>query len=108
MFQVQGFFNTLNDLRGTLAAVERVNSVLLRAEVDESLAYGLEREIQQKGAPDENFGLFLVNNIDKETRNIPYMSALKSASDVSKLAWSGDICLEGIWYKSELLFLLNT
>lgn len=101
-FAVQGFFNTLNDLRGTLAAVERVNSVLLRAEVDESLAYGLEREIQQKGAPDENFGLFLVNNIDKETRNIPYMSALKSASDVSKLAWSGDICLEDVYFSYPL------
>lgn len=47
-FAVQGLVNTFGDLRGALAAIERINSVLSGAEIDEALAYGLERQIQKK------------------------------------------------------------
>ncbi|KAJ6410749.1 hypothetical protein OIU84_007496 [Salix udensis] len=40
-FAVQGLVNTLGDLRGALAAIERINSVLSGVEIDEALAYAL-------------------------------------------------------------------
>ncbi|CAM8906015.1 unnamed protein product [Rhodiola kirilowii] len=39
-FAVQGLVNTFGDLRGSLAATERINSVLSRVEADEALAFG--------------------------------------------------------------------
>ena len=67
-------------------------------QIDEALAYGLEREIQQKKVDDEKLGLFSVNGSNEKTifPNIHYMSALRSTSNVHNIAWSGDICLEGI------------
>lgn len=98
VFQVQGLVNTFGDLRGTFAAVERINSVISGAEVDEALAYGLEKEIQKKGVDDENIKLFFPNGAFEKSEqfNTHYMSALKSASNVERLAWSGDVALEGI------------
>ncbi|KAK9292164.1 hypothetical protein L1049_020123 [Liquidambar formosana] len=95
-FAVQGLVNTFGDLRGSLAAIERINSVFSEVEIDEALAYGLEREIQQKEVHDENMALFFINGFDEKNRslNMHYMSALKSASNVCSLAWSGDVCLE--------------
>lgn len=95
--QVQGGVNTLGDIRGTLAAVERINSVLSSIDIDESLAYGLDKEFQSKGIQDENFELFYKNGYleHNQTRSVCYMSALRSANDWCSLAWSGDICLEG-------------
>ncbi|ONI25211.1 hypothetical protein PRUPE_2G289200 [Prunus persica] len=95
-FAVQGLVNTFGDLRGTFAAVERINSVLSGVEIDESLAYGLEREMQQKKLLDENYRLFLIDGSSEKNQsvNTRYMSALKSASNISRLAWSGDVCLE--------------
>lgn len=89
--------NTFGDLRGSLAAVERINSVFTVGQIDESLAYGLEREIQTEETIDEKLKLFFVNGYDKKTisSNIHYMSALRSASNAHTLAWSGDVCLEG-------------
>lgn len=97
-FQVQGLVNTFGDLRGTFAAVERINSVLSGVEIDEALAYGLEREMQEKKLLDEKYRLFLTNGLSEKNQsvNTRFMSALKSASNVSRLAWSGDVCLEGI------------
>lgn len=97
-FQVQGLVNTFGDLRGAFAATERINSVLYGAEIDEALAYGLERDIKRQGLHDKNFELFFVNGSNKnnQSRNMHYMSALKSTSSLGSLAWSGDICLEGI------------
>ncbi|KAF8379407.1 hypothetical protein HHK36_028842 [Tetracentron sinense] len=94
-FAVQGLVNTFGDLRGTLAAIERINSVISRTEIDESLAYGLERE-QQKKVDDDNLGLFYgdLYNEKNQAVNMHYMSALKSPSNGCSVAWSGDICLE--------------
>ncbi|KAJ0100462.1 hypothetical protein Patl1_20055 [Pistacia atlantica] len=103
-FAVQGLVNTFGDLRGTFAAVERINSVLSGTEVDEALAYGLDREIQQKEVKDENIKLFLSNDsIGKnQYSNMDYMSALKSASNVCTVAWSGDVCLEDVHFSYPL------
>lgn len=97
-FQVQGLVNTFGDLRGAFAAVERINSVLSKVEIDEALAHGLEREIQEKEKHDEITKLFFVNGYLESNKyfNAHYMSALKSASNLSTYAWSGDVCLEGI------------
>ena len=67
-------------------------------EIDEALAYGLEREIRQTKLRDENYKLFLDDSSSEKDHsvNTHYMSALKSASSVGSLAWSGDVCLEGI------------
>lgn len=103
-FAVQGLVNTFGDLRGTFAAVERINSVLSGVEIDESLAYGLEREMQQKKLLDENYRLFLIDGSSEKSQsvNTHYMSALKSASNISRLAWSGDVCLEDVHFSYPL------
>ncbi|KAG2711248.1 hypothetical protein I3760_04G068100 [Carya illinoinensis] len=97
-FAVQGLVNTFSDLRGTFAAVERINSVLSEVEIDEALAYGLEREMQHKEVQDDSYKLFLINGYDEKilSKNMHYMSALKSSSKVSSLAWSGDVGLEAL------------
>ncbi|KAJ6676175.1 ATP-BINDING CASSETTE SUB-FAMILY B [Salix viminalis] len=103
-FAVQGLVNTLGDLRGALAAIERINSVLSGVEIDEALAYGLERQIQKKEIHDEKISLFLVNGYSGQNGvfNTHYMSALKSASNVCSFAGSGDICLEDVHFSYPL------
>ncbi|WCJ36583.1 ABC transporter B family member 28 [Euphorbia peplus] len=103
-FAVQGLVNTFGDLRGAFAAVERINSVLSEEEIDEGLAYGLEREIQEKNKHDEIARLFFVNGYTGKSDNIntPYMSALKSNSNLSTYAWSGDVCLEDVHFSYPL------
>ncbi|KAJ6869732.1 hypothetical protein NC651_034446 [Populus alba x Populus x berolinensis] len=98
-FAVQGLVNTFGDLRGALAAIERINSVLSGAEIDEALAYGLERQIQKKEVHDEKISLFLVDGYSGQNQifNTHYMSALKSANTLCSFAGSGDVCLEGIF-----------
>ncbi|XLR32049.1 hypothetical protein S83_059949 [Arachis hypogaea] len=59
-FAVQGLITTVGDLRGAFAAVDKINSVFSGVQVDDSLAYGLERELrQQKAVDDEKYKLFL-------------------------------------------------
>lgn len=88
--------NTFGDLRGAFAAVERINSVLSGAEFDEALAYALEKDLKRRKLHDPNLESLLVNSNGKaQTSSVGYMSSLKSASDVRKLAESGDIHLEG-------------
>ncbi|KAK2653752.1 hypothetical protein Ddye_013608 [Dipteronia dyeriana] len=98
-FAVQGLVNTFGDLRGTFAAVERINSVLSGTEIDAALAYGLEREIQQK-VYNENLKLFLFDGTHGKHQysNMHYMSALKSATNVCSVAWSADVCLEDVHF----------
>lgn len=90
--------NTFGDLRGAFAATERINSVLSGAEIDEALAYALEKDLKRRKLPDPNLETLLANvsNGKMHTRSVGYMSSLKSASDVRNLAESGDICLEGM------------
>ncbi|CAK7337179.1 unnamed protein product [Dovyalis caffra] len=103
-FAVQGLVNTFGDLRVALAAIERINSVLSGVEIDEALAYGLERQIQQKDAHDEKISLFLVNGYSGQNQNFNthYMSALKSVSNVCSFAGSGDVCLEDVHFSYPL------
>ena len=105
IFQVQGLVNTFGDLRGAFAATERINSVLSGAEIDEALAYGLERDIKNQEVHDKNFGLFINGyDINNQSLNMHYMSALKSTSSLGSLAWSGDVCLEGIFIQFTFFF----
>ncbi|XP_074291212.1 ABC transporter B family member 28 isoform X2 [Silene latifolia] len=99
-FAVQGLVYTIGDLRGAFAAIERINSILSGSEIDEALAYGLRKQIRPKDAEDEKFKLFTVNGFDEHHRfnNLHYMSNLGSSSDVSSLAWSGDICIEDVHF----------
>ncbi|CAN1180616.1 ABC transporter B family member 28, partial [Linum perenne] len=102
-FAVQGLVNTSGDLRATLAAVERVNSILTGVEVDETLAYGLEKEIQQNEHKNEALKLFSDNgHIRKNSRSLHYMSDLKSANNLYDIAWSADICLEDVHFSYPL------
>ncbi|KAF0909617.1 hypothetical protein E2562_039109 [Oryza meyeriana var. granulata] len=91
-FAVQGAVNTLGDLRGTFASIERINSILSAEDIDDSLAYGLAKELE-----DSNGG---VN--ENGTANKHYMSALKSSKSCSNLAWSGDIHLEDVHFSYPL------
>lgn len=97
-FAVQGLVNTFGDLRVALAATERINSVLSDAEIDEALAYSLEKDMKQKKVHDETLELYLVNgsNEKKQSTKIRYMSTLKFGSSVRNLAETGDICLEDV------------
>ncbi|XP_039032110.1 ABC transporter B family member 28 isoform X2 [Hibiscus syriacus] len=99
-FAVQGLVNTFGDLRGTFSSVERINSIISGAEIDEALAYGLEKEIQKKEVHDENIKLFISNGAFGKSQQLDshYWSALKSTSDVGRLAWSGDVALEDVHF----------
>nr|GLL21098.1 ABC transporter B family member 28 [Ipomoea trifida] len=98
-FAVQGLVNTFGDLRVAFASVDRINSVLSGAEIDEALAYALHKDMKQKNAHDKNFSLFVVNGSDgMRSTNLGYMSSLKSGSSVRSLAQSGDICLEDVHF----------
>ncbi|MCD7450125.1 ABC transporter B member 28 [Datura stramonium] len=97
-FAVQGLVNTFGDLRAALAATERINSVLSDAEIDEALAYSLEKDMKQKKVHDETLELYLVNgsNGKKQSTKTRYMSTLKFGGNVRNLAETGDICLEDV------------
>ncbi|KAH6835901.1 non-intrinsic ABC protein 8 [Perilla frutescens var. hirtella] len=102
-FAVQGMVNTFGDLRGAFAAVERINSVLSGAEIDEALANALEKDLKRRKLNDPNLEPLLVNSNGKiQTSSVGYMSSLKSASDVRKLAESGDIHLEDVYFSYPL------
>ncbi|KAF7096990.1 hypothetical protein CFC21_098862 [Triticum aestivum] len=94
---VQGAVNTLGDLRGTFASIERINSVLSAKDIDDSLAYGLAKELDNKEPEDSNARVH-----ENGTVNTHYMSALKSSSSCSDLAWSGDIHLEDVHFSYPL------
>ncbi|KAK2985080.1 hypothetical protein RJ640_022958 [Escallonia rubra] len=99
-FAVQGLVNTFGDLRGAFAATERIKSVLSGADIDEALAYGLEKDLKQKKVRDEHLELFFTDGLDRErqSQNTWYMSSLKAGSNVRRLAGSGDICLEDVHF----------
>ncbi|XP_026381602.1 ABC transporter B family member 28 [Papaver somniferum] len=103
-FAVQGLVNTFGDLRATFAAVERINSVLSGTEIDESLAYGLERELHKKEGSSGNLELFYDNDFTEKNvaLNEHYMSALKSSGNGCGVAWNGDISLEDVHFSYPL------
>ncbi|KAG6391936.1 hypothetical protein SASPL_149700 [Salvia splendens] len=102
-FAVQGVVNTFGDLRGAFAAVERINSVLSGAEIDEALAYALEKDLNRRKSHDPNLEPLLADSNGKmQTSRVRYMSSLKSGSDVRQLAESGDIHLEDVHFSYPL------
>ncbi|KAI3762447.1 hypothetical protein L1987_52877 [Smallanthus sonchifolius] len=103
-FAVQGLVNTIGDLRGAFAATERINSILSGSEIDQALAYGLEKDIKQKLGTDNNLKMFFINdpNDKRRSQNMRYMSSLTAASSVRSLASSGDICLEDVHFSYPL------
>ena len=70
------------------------------AEIDEALAYSLEKDMKQKKVRDEALELYLVNgsNEKKQSTKTRYMSSLKLGSSVRSLAETGDICLEDVYF----------
>ncbi|GJN07511.1 hypothetical protein PR202_ga25348 [Eleusine coracana subsp. coracana] len=96
-FAVQGAVNTLGDLRGTFASIERINSILSAKDIDDSLAYGLAKELDNKELEDSSDGAYGNGSVNKH-----FMSALKSSSSCSKLAWSGDIQLKDVYFSYPL------
>ncbi|XP_022012537.2 ABC transporter B family member 28 [Helianthus annuus] len=103
-FAVQGLVNTIGDLRGAFAATDRINSILSGSEIDQALAYGLEKDIKQGLGTNNNLKMFFNNNPDDKRRsqNTRYMSSLTAASSVRSLASSGDICLEDVHFSYPL------
>ncbi|MFS7949550.1 putative ABC-type xenobiotic transporter [Helianthus anomalus] len=103
-FAVQGLVNTIGDLRGAFAATERINSILSGSEIDQALAYGLEKDIKQGLRTNNNLKMFFNNDpTDKRrSQNTRYMSSLTAASSVRSLASSGDICLEDVHFSYPL------
>ncbi|KAK2630858.1 hypothetical protein QOZ80_UnG0723290 [Eleusine coracana subsp. coracana] len=96
-FAVQGAVNTLGDIRGTFASIERINSILSAKDIDDSLAYGLAKELDNKELEDSSDGAYGNGSVNKH-----FMSALKSSSSCSKLAWSGDIQLKDVYFSYPL------
>lgn len=97
--------NTFGDLRGTLAAVERINSVLSVVEIDKALAFGLQREMLNKKVDDDETNLFNVNGLDESlpSRNAHQLSSsLKFTRSICDIAWFGDICLEDVHFSYPL------
>ncbi|KAM0039010.1 putative bacterial ABC-type protein transporter [Helianthus debilis subsp. tardiflorus] len=103
-FAVQGLVNTIGDLRGAFAATERINSILSGSEIDQALAYGLEKDIKQGLGTNNNLKMFFNNdpNDKRRSQNTRYMSSLTAASSVRSLASSGDICLEDVHFSYPL------
>ncbi|KAI4383086.1 hypothetical protein MLD38_008966 [Melastoma candidum] len=105
-FAVQGLVNTFGDLRGTFSAVERINSVLSGVEVDDALESGLAREISKTEKDDDKHKLFVVNGLEerRKSSNAHYMSVWKSITTTSicSAAWSGDVCLEDVYFSYPL------
>ncbi|CAA7060250.1 unnamed protein product [Microthlaspi erraticum] len=99
-FGVQGLVNTFGDLRGSFAAIDRINSILNAVDIDEALAYGLERDIHKKKVQDENLKLFLASDPDVNIRHLDnyYMSDLKSSNNLRTLTWAGDVCLDDLHF----------
>ncbi|KAL0698351.1 hypothetical protein Bca4012_054473 [Brassica carinata] len=99
-FAVQGLVNTFGDLRGSFAAIERINSILNAVDIDEALAYGLERDIHAKKVQDENLRLFLSSGPNVNIRHLDkyYMSDLKSTNNLRTLTWAGDVCLDDLHF----------
>ncbi|PIN26575.1 Peptide exporter, ABC superfamily [Handroanthus impetiginosus] len=99
-YAVQGVVNTFGDLRGAFAATERINSVLSGTEIDEALAYALEKDLKRRNLHDPNIKALLSSDSNGrlQTRSGGYMSSLTSASDVRSLAKYGDICLEDVHF----------
>ena len=93
---MQGLVNTLADLQGVFAAVTRVNNVVGRAEVDEWLAHGLEREARGELQSSDECASAVDTGVVGPPVNGTAAHSLNygSKKSVCELAWSGDVVLE--------------
>lgn len=94
--------NTLADVRGMLAAVERINTIVAAKEVDESLARGLAKESDEivQGLEDHSK---VTDKTDRSTWNSQAKQRSldpKSTRSVCELAWSGDVVLDGMHFSA--------
>jgi len=78
-------------------------------DIDEALAYGLERDIHTKKVQDENLKLFLSAGPNVNIRHLDkyYMSNLKSTNNLRTLTWAGDVCLDGKIRPRKTLFIIS-
>ncbi|KAL2619839.1 hypothetical protein R1flu_000044 [Riccia fluitans] len=90
-FAMQGLVNTLADLRGALAAVDRINTLVGTGKVDESLARGLELENS------EDHAKFIREN-SNESLSDGAGTASGQCSTVCELAWTGNVALEDVHF----------
>ncbi|EPS68876.1 hypothetical protein M569_05888, partial [Genlisea aurea] len=101
-FAVQGVVNTLADLRGAFAAVDRINSVLSSAETDEPLACAIDEELKSRKFHDPSLD-DLFGNGGIPSKIVGYnKSSLKSANQVLSLAQTCNICLEDVHFSYPL------
>ncbi|KAH7301686.1 hypothetical protein KP509_23G038100 [Ceratopteris richardii] len=102
-FAVQGVVNSLGDVRTVLAAIDRVNSIISDTEVDQSLAYGLERDVRGELQSTRICSEAVPSDM-QTTSN--YLSEPDSVEKVPKtvceLAWSGDVVLEDVYFSYPL------
>lgn len=108
---MQGFVNTLADLQGMLAAVKRINGVVGRAQIDEWLAHGLEREARGELQNSDECASSVDTGVVGPSLNGTAAHSLNygSKKSVCELAWSGDVVLESKFvypYKLALSILM--
>lgn len=101
-FAVQGVVNTLGEVRAVLAAIDRVNSIFAETEVDESLAYGLERDVRSELQSTKKYSTIMKsraeNTLDASTSQWDRNAELNAVKSVCELAWSGDVALEDVHF----------
>ncbi|KAG6541024.1 hypothetical protein Mapa_017597 [Marchantia paleacea] len=96
-FAMQGLVNTLADLRGAFAAVDRINTIIGTGKVDESLALGLELDISEDHAKtvEKSSNEFLSSGSGTTSTD---EDKLGPRTTVCDLAWSGDVALEDVHF----------
>ncbi|MCO5581757.1 hypothetical protein L7F22_035645 [Adiantum nelumboides] len=96
-FAVQGLVNSLGDARAVLAAIDRVNFIVADTEVDESLAYGLERDVKGQLQSTRKCSESIKNGSSSSLLSTPDGSP-RALKTVCELAWSGDVALEDVHF----------
>eukprot|EP00250_Pteridium_aquilinum_P002577 c12800_g1_i1 orf=236-2461(-) len=104
-FAVQGVVNSLGDVRAVLAAIDRINSIIADTEVDESLAYGLERDVRgdlqstKKCSEDmKNAASSTLDTWSGQSSRLSKDGTSSGSRTVCELAWAGDVALEDVHF----------
>lgn len=93
--QVQGLVSSFGDVRTVLGAIDRINSIVADTEVDESLAFGLERDVKENLTSCSQ-ELASADRLARRNASFPFTKT------VCELAWSGDVVLEGKHYLQQV------
>lgn len=103
-FAVQGVVNTIGDARAVLAAISRINSIFSETQVDESLAYGLERDVRgelqsaKKCAQVMKSKTAVTQDRNSDTEVERFLRDTEVLKSACELAWSGDVALEDVHF----------